>query len=207
MTKTVIFTSILTLILFATVIIWLLSGPRNISEEIGTSNSIENEQVLDTKFTPYAPSSSLTKKGNPLVMWSLIEESNIPEIKGYQGNVAGAVPLELKTQWSSEIALGENIMLSIPQIDSELLLTVTRVKNHIRGIKVITATGIEDSTDLLLTLGPSSTFANVGTPKGTYELVGTGSYGWLMPSKNMDPNVDYTKSDYVIHKVTEPSGL
>ena len=128
MTKTVIFTSILTLILFTTVIIWLLSGPRNISEEIGTSNSIENEQVLDTKFTPYAPSSSLTKKGNPLVMWSLIEESNIPEIKGYQGNVAGAVPLELKTQWSSEIALGENIMLSIPQIDSELLLTVTRVK-------------------------------------------------------------------------------
>ena len=113
MTKTVIFTSILTLILFTTVIIWLLSGPRNISKEIGTSNSIENEQVLDTKFTPYVPSSSLTKKGNPLVMWSLIEESNIPEIKGYQGNVAGAVPLELKTQWSSEIALGENIMLSI----------------------------------------------------------------------------------------------
>ena len=47
---------------------------------------------------------------------------------------------------------------------------------------------------------------NIGTINGTYELVWTASFGWLMPSKNMDPNVDYTKSDYVIRKVTEPSG-
>ena len=206
MTKTVIFTSILTLIFFTAGIIWLLSEPRNISEEIVTSNLIESEQALDTKSPPFAPSASLIQKKAPLVMWSLIEEGNIPEIKGYQGNVVDAVPLELKTKWSSEIALGDNIMLSVPQIDSELLLTVTQVKNQRRGIKVITATAIEDSADLLLTLGPRSTFANVGTMNGTYELVGTASFGWLMPSKNMDPNVDYTKPDYVTRKVTEPSG-
>ena len=206
MTKTVISTFFFTLLCVTAGFTWLLSGPRNGSEKIVTPSLLDSEQVLDTKSLLYSPSSPLIQKRAPLVMWSLIEESNIPEIKGYQGNVAGAVPLELKTKWSSEIALGENIMLSIPQLDSELLLTVTQVKNQIRGIKVITATGIEDATDLLLTLGPSSTFANVGTPKGTYELVGTASYGWLMPSKNMDSNVDYTKPDYVIRKVTEPSG-
>ena len=205
MTKTVISTFVLTLIFFTAGFIWLLSGPRKVSEEIVTSNLIDSEQVLDTAIPPYAPSASLIQKKAPLVMWSLIEESNIPDIKGYQGNVVDAVPLELKTKWSSEIALGDNIMLSVPQIDSDLLLTVTQVKNQRRGIKVITATAIEDSADLLLTLGPSSTFANVGTMKGTYELVGTASFGWLMPSKNMDPNVDYTKPDYVIRKVTEPS--
>ena len=79
MTKTVILTSIVTLIFFIAGIIWLLSEPRNISGEIVTSNLIESEEALDTKFPPYAPSASLIQKKAPLIMWSLIEEGNIPD--------------------------------------------------------------------------------------------------------------------------------
>ena len=207
MAKSVIVTFIFTLILLFAGFIWLSKGPQYAPGKKTASTLADSQQILDTKQPYHSASSSPIKKGAPLVMWSLIEESNVPEIRGYQGDVVGAVPLEIKTKWASKIALGDNILLSIPQIDFELLLVVTQVKSRVRGIKVITATGIEESADLLLTLGPSSTFANINTPTGTYELVGTASFGWLMPSANMDPNVNYAKPDYVVQKNTEPSGL
>ncbi len=187
--------------------IWLSRGPQDVPGNITASNLVDSQQILDPKQPHYSASSAPIKKSTPLVMWSLTEESIIPEIRGYQGNVVGAVPLKIKTKWLSKIALGDNILLSIPQIDFELLLVVTQVKSRVRGIKVITATGIEESADLLLTLGSSSTFANIDTLKGTYELVGSASFGWLMPSANMDPNVNYAKPDYVVQKITEPSSL
>ena len=207
MAKSVIVTCTFTLILLFAGFIWLSRGPQDVPGKITASTLADSQQILDTKQPRYSASPSPIKKSTPLVMWSLIEESNIPEIRGYQGDVVGAVPLEIKTKWSSKIALGDNILLSIPQIDFELLLVVIQVKSRVRGIKVITATGIEESADLLLTLGPSSTFANIDTLKGTYELVGTASFGWLMPSANMDPNVNYAKPDYVVQKNSEPSGL
>ena len=207
MAKSVIVTFIFTFTLLFAGFIWLSRGPQDVPGKIAASTLAESQQILDTKQPHFSASSSPIRKSAPLVMWSLIEESNIPEIRGYQGGVVGAVPLKIKTTWSSKIALGDNILLSIPQIDVELLLVVTRVKSRVRGIKVITATGIEDSADLLLTLGPSSTFANIDTRKGTYELVGTASFGWLMPSANMDPNVNYAKPDYVVQKITDPSSL
>ena len=206
MAKSVIVTFIFTFTLLFAGFIWLSREPQDVPGRIAASTLADSQQVLDTK-QPHHSASSPIRKSVPLVMWSLIEESNIPEIRGYQGGVVGAVPLKIKTTWSSKIALGDNILLSIPQIDIELLLVVTRVKNRVRGIKVITATGIEDSADLLLTLGPSSTFANIDTLKGTYELVGTASFGWLMPSAIMDPNVNYAKPDYVVQKITDPSSL
>ncbi len=81
---------------------------------------------------------------------------------------------------------------------------VETIKTKIKGIKIIVAATPDNSVDLLLTIGNKHTFANISTPRGSYEFVGTTSHGWLMPSANMDQNVDYSKPDYVIKKIREP---
>ena len=50
----------------------------------------------------------------------------------------------------------------------------------------------------VITVGPGATLAYIPTPQGTYELVAEGRYGWLMPSVNMDADVDYSTPDYFI---------
>ena len=203
--KILIVTLILILILLSAGFAWLSIGSWGAFNGLSSPDSLVSEWVSNSRSLNDSGRKLQIQTRAPLVMWSVIEGDYIPEIRGYQGNVEGAIPLALKIKWSWEITVGENITIFIPQIDSHFTVTVTQVKSQLRGIKVITATSVDDAVELLLTLGQNSTFANLGTPQGSYELVGTASYGWLVPSKHMDQHIDYVKSDYVLEKIREPS--
>ena len=82
-----------------------------------------------------------------------------------------------------------------------MTVVLEKIETHINGIKTITAASLDNSANLLVTIGQKSTFANISTPRGSYEFVGNTTHGWLMPSANMDQHVDYTKPDYVITEI------
>ena len=51
---------------------------------------------------------------------------------------------------------------------------------------------------ILVTVGPTSTFAFIDTPEGSYELVADSDYGWLLPTASMMAGFDLSQPDYVL---------
>jgi|TARA_B110000240_G_C13428626_1_gene422693 hypothetical protein len=132
------------------------------------------------------------------------DKSEVPDIPYYQGDIEDAVPVKIDYDSLLKLSIGQTIIVEVPQQKFQLEAVIQNIKTKIKGIKTIVAASPDNSANLLVTIGEKSTFANISTPRASYEFVGTTSYGWLMPSANMDQDVDYTKPDYVIEKIREP---
>ena len=47
---------------------------------------------------------------------------------------------------------------------------------------------------IVVTVGLKSTFAYIGSSKGSFEMVGNREFGWLMPTEAMERHVDYEQA-------------
>ena len=134
-----------------------------------------------------------------LASWKPVDESSVPEdqLPSHSDDVEGRVLVEISSAlWSK--AVGERIQFSIPQLEDVLIGTVTKVDANIAHTRILEGT-LEDDTQefvFVLTLGQSSTYAHINTSTGSFELVGTRNYGWLMESANIAPDVDYSLPDH-----------
>ena len=50
----------------------------------------------------------------------------------------------------------------------------------------------------VVTVGPTSMFAFIDTPQGTYELMAGSEYGWLLPTSSMTVGFDFSEPDYIL---------
>ncbi len=128
-------------------------------------------------------------------IWS-IADAPLPDIPSYHGDVADAVPLVLNRAGLVGLRLGDELAVAIPQLGTRVITRTDRIKHHPGGIDTISGRG--DDGTILITLGRKNTFAHISTRGGSFELVGSTTHGWLMPSENMDRNVDQTSPDFVL---------
>ncbi len=158
---------------------------------------------------PLIPPSNPSPVSSPsTVIWSVVNnQSEIPDIPGAQRDIEDAVPIGINYDSLLNLSVGDEIIVEIPQLNSQMTVVLEKIKTHINSIKTITATSIDNSANLIVTIGKKSTFANISTPRGSYEFVGNKTHGWLMPSANMDQHVDYTKPDYVIREIEPRIGV
>ena len=158
---------------------------------------------------PLIPPSNPTPVSSPsTVIWSVVNnQSEMPDIPGAQRDIEDAVPIGINYDSLLNLSVGDEIIVEIPQLNSQMTVVLEKIKTHINSIKTITATSIDNSANLIVTIGKKSTFANISTPRGSYEFVGNKTHGWLMPSANMDQHVDYTKPDYVIREIEPRIGV
>ena len=97
--------------------------------------------------------------------------------------------------------VGDRLQMSIPQVDAVFDARVDEIHRGPSGARAFTGTLNTDDTagdahGFVLTVGPAETFAQLSTPHGSYELVGNGRYGWIMPTANMDQDVNRSVPDY-----------
>ena len=117
----------------------------------------------------------------------------------YKETVEDAVLMSLPEgmgAWS----VGDRIVIPVPQLDAVYTPVIDGVETAL-GINrsyVGRLTDGEFPYSFVITVGERNTFAHLGTPQGTYELVGNTRLAWLMPTANMDQHVDYSKPDYFI---------
>ena len=134
-----------------------------------------------------------------LASWKPVDESAVPEeqIPTHSDDVEGRVLVEISSDlWSK--AVGETVQFSIPQREDILIGSVTKVDANIAHTRRLEGT-LEDGAQefvFVLTLGQASTYAHINTSTGSYELVGTRNYGWLMESVNIAPDVDFSLPDH-----------
>ena len=134
-----------------------------------------------------------------LASWKPVEESSVPadDLPYISADVEGRVLVEISSDlWSK--AEEEIIQFSIPQREEVLIGNVSRVDASVAHTRILEGT-VQDGPQeyaFVLTLGDKSTYAHINTFTGSYELVGTRQYGWLMESANIDPDVDFSLPDH-----------
>ena len=110
--------------------------------------------------------------------------------------VAGRVLVRIAANFSL-LNVGESFALPVPQADAVFEARIEQVHPGSGGARAFTGSlASAGEGSFVLTVGPRSTFANISIPGGRYELVGNRRYAWLMPSANMDRDVDYSVPDY-----------
>lgn len=138
----------------------------------------------------------------PDALWRPVDESTVDpqSVPAYKEVVEGRVLVQL-ADTQRRLAVGDRVSVSIPQLGETYRPVVERIETGpgtTRSFVGSSAATDDQRHRLVFTQGPRSTFAHIGTPQGTYELVANGELGWLMPTANMDQHVDYSKPDYYI---------
>ena len=100
---------------------------------------------------------------------------------------------------------GDKISLSVPQIGVTYTSTVDAVENAAGGIRTYTGklTKGEFPYSFVVTVGETKAFANLGTPKGTYEMFGDTEFGWLYRTPAWECTVGHSEAEERGH----PNGI
>ena len=138
-------------------------------------------------------------------LWRAIDESSVRKLPFYATEwstdgralvrVAGAATAA--QSWR----VGDRLTISLPQLGETYNPTIDEIDDgpgYSRAAlgKVVGADG--RSRRIVVTVGPTSTFAYIDTPDGSYELVANDELGWLLPTASMMAGVDFSEPDYIL---------
>ena len=143
-------------------------------------------------------------RSGPQPLWQPVEPdtvdpADIPAF-AYVADVPGKALVRV-APLAAPRAVGDSIEVEIPQLNAAFQLVVERVQEgpgSTRSVSGHAEDGNGGRHSFVLTTGPRTTFARIGTPEGAYELAANRELGWLMPAANMDRHVDYSKPDTYI---------
>ena len=162
-----------------------------------TSTSVPEESSVLDGIQPRSGSPEIVDVN--LASWKPVDESSVPEdqLPSHSANVEGRVLVELSSALWSKV-VGDSVQFSIPQQEVVLLGNLTKIDNTIAHTRILEGT-LEDGSQeysFVLTLGEKNTYAHINTANGSVELVGSRTYGWLMESANIAPDVDFSLPDH-----------
>ena len=97
--------------------------------------------------------------------------------------------------------VGDALAIPLPQLDATYRAPIEEVVNGPDESRAFTGKIVGEDGRLrryVVTVGPSSVFAFIDTPEGSYELVGGAEFGWLVPTTSMIAGVDFSQRDYFL---------
>ena len=133
--------------------------------------------------------------------WAVADPNAIgPDgIPRYNETVQDSVLVALSDEmWAWQA--GDEIVLTVPQIGARYVTTIDRVDTGL-GNRSYVGRLMEGEMpySFLITVGDRRALAYLGTPEGSYQLVGDTESAWLMPTaKILDEYIDYSKPDFYI---------
>ena len=165
-----------------------------------SANAVTAERPADGHdgMAPAAPSTEPRSLWQP-VEQSAVDAADIPAF-AYVADVPGKALVRVAAL-AAPRAVGDRVEVEIPQLDAAIQLVVERVQEgpgSTRSVSGQAEDGSGGRRGFVLTTGPRSMFARIGTPEGAFELAANRDLGWLMPAANMDRHVDYSKPDTYI---------
>ena len=183
-------------------VVLLARGRSGAQEDVGAEPALHPQVQTPPAVDDGLPSPAPSPKRHSL--WRLVEESavdpaDIPAF-AYVADVPGKALVRVAAL-AAPRAVGDRVEVEIPQLDAAFQLVVERVQEgpgSTRSVSGQAEDGSGGRHGFVLTTGPRSMFARIGTPEGAFELAANRDLGWLMPAANMDRHVDYSKPDTYI---------
>ena len=134
--------------------------------------------------------------------WVVVDPESVDELPKYKEVVPGRALVRVSEALRLGMA-GDRIALEVPQLGRTFDGVVERQESDPYGnVSYIGLLKEANGRDyrFVITAGARNTFAQVGTSRGTFELVASDALGWLMPTAGMDQHVDYSRPDYIIRE-------
>ena len=134
--------------------------------------------------------------------WVVVDPESVDELPPYKEVVPGRALVRVSEVLRLGMA-GDRIALEVPQLGRTFDGVVERLETDPYGN--VSYVGLLKDTNgrdyrFVITAGARNTFAQIGTSRGTFELVASDDLGWLMPTANMDQHMDYSQPDYIIRE-------
>lgn len=138
-------------------------------------------------------------------LWNVIDESSTDDLPGFSARwstegrllvgVSGA--LAAATGWR----VGDRLSLPVPQVNEVYRPLIESIDDGPGPSRA--ALGKVTGKDgqqrrFVVTVGPAHMFAYIDTAQGSFELVGGGELGWLMPTSSIMAGFDYSEPDYLL---------
>ena len=141
-------------------------------------------------------------------LWVEIDELTLAILPPYteDWSVEGRALVEvLNTDrlWAAQV--GERLALPVPQLGTTFRSVVDEIDEDVGARALVgTITGSDaDGHRNVVTIGPTSLFAFIDTPNGTYEFaidLALHQHGWLVPTSSMLAGWDFSQPDYFIDR-------
>lgn len=180
---------------------WDAAGPDgNAGSPPGADRPLE-EQPADA-----APAVSTDAADGDGPLWAPVDESNLAALPPYAGDwsAGGRALVEVAATdrlWA--VPVGARLALPVPQLGTTYQAVVEEIDEG-AGARALVGT-IAGSDGYrrrsVVTIGPTSLFAFIDTPNGTYELaveLDRYEHGWLVPTSSMLAGWDFSEPDYFI---------
>ena len=186
-------------------LIWLISANDRVDELDASGDSTSPVDPAPEIREEAAPAIALPA-GNEA--WQVIDPESVDELPEYKEVVPGRALVRISEalqDWQE----GDEVLLAIPQLGGSFNGLVERVEDDLWGNRSYTGLlkePIGRDYRFVITVGPENVFAQLGTSRGTFELVASDEIGWLMASRYMDQHVDYSQPDYYVDEPRPPDG-
>ena len=170
-------------------------------------NLSHSEERLVSEATLNEETAALNRNSSTppgVLLWTIADEATVEDslIPAYKEVVEGRVLLSMNDDLAN-LKIADEIGVYIPQLEASYLTKIDQAKTAPRSNRVYRGKLLEGENAYfyVVTVGLKNVFGHFETPEGSYELFGNTSYAWLMPSINMDQEVDHSRPDYLVPNV------
>ena len=135
-------------------------------------------------------------------LWTAVDEGTVVDLPHYasQWSVEGRVLVSVSDVASAAAnwRIGDTLALPVPQIGAIYRPVIEEIDDAVGARAVLGRISGDDGRRRLfvVTVGPSSLFAFIDTPRGSYELLADHRHGWLLPSSSMKAGWDFNEPDF-----------
>ena len=142
---------VLLVIRVLTTCIWWWYRSDKPSDVVVDDNLSTFTPSLETPAPLIRPSNSSPVSSPSTVIWSVVNnQSEMPDIPGSQRDIEDAVPIGINYDLLLNLSVGDEIIVEIPQLNSQMTAVLEKIKTHINGIKTITATSADNSANFIV---------------------------------------------------------
>ena len=182
---------------------WDIPGPGHDLDVRQEEDAARSEQSAET-----TPVDSREADEDAGLLWAEIDESTLAILPPYteEWSVEGRALVEVSDTdrlWTAQA--GDRLALPVPQLGTTLRSVVDEIDEDVGARALVGTIAGSDGTRhrSVVTIGPTSLFAFIDTPHGTYEFaidLALHRYGWLVPTSSMLAGWDFSEPDYFIDR-------
>ena len=135
-------------------------------------------------------------------LWVQVDEAAVPVPPPYaaEWSTEDRALVRISDVASSYWRVGDRLTLPLPQLSETYEPLIEEIDEAVGSRALLGKIDGDDGRRwrYVVTIGPTSVFAFIDTPRGPYELVANREHGWLLPSSSMMAGWDFSKSDIIL---------
>ena len=212
MQRRLLFIGLAAVVLIVLALLWWRWVPVESDQNVARQPNAGVSQSEQSTESASAVATVGTSDVNPL--WVPVDESTMAVLPPYvdDWSAEGRVLVEVSgIDWLWTAQAGDPLALPVPQLGATFRTVVDEIDEDVGARALVgTITGNDGYRHRsVVTIGPTSLFAFIDTPNGTYEFaidLALHRHGWLVPTSSMLAGWDFSKPDYFIDRPGDAEG-